>query len=103
MINLQVTHNIYYPRDFRGTRDPGPEYDRVSDIDEFERWLVQLLKFYQTRCAGEGRASYGLSVLADTSVGGPAVGTSPTSTTLIGTCISNGRSLKSSVTCSEHP
>ena len=49
MINLQVTHSIYYPRDFRGTRDAGPEpYDGMSDIDEFERWLVQLLKFYQT-------------------------------------------------------
>jgi len=41
MINLQVTHSIYYPRDFRGTRDHGPEpYDGASDIDEFERWLV---------------------------------------------------------------
>ena len=48
MINLQVTHSIYYPQDFRGTRDPGPEpYNGVADIDEFERWLVQLLKFYQ--------------------------------------------------------
>ena len=42
MINLQVTHSIYYPRDFRGTRDAGPEpYDGTSDIDEFERWLHQ--------------------------------------------------------------
>ena len=49
MINLQVTHSIYYPRDFRGTRDPGSEpYDGTADIDEFERWLVHLLKFYQT-------------------------------------------------------
>ena len=49
MINLQVTHSIYYPRDFRGTRDSGPEpYDGTRDIDKFEKWLVQLLKFYQT-------------------------------------------------------
>lgn len=49
MIDLQVTRSMYYPRDFRGTRDPGPEpYDGVADVDEFEKWLVQLLKFYQT-------------------------------------------------------
>ena len=49
MINAQVTQSIYYPRDFRGTRGPGPApYDGTADIDEFERWLVQLLKFYQS-------------------------------------------------------
>lgn len=49
MINAQVTQSIYYPRDFRGTRGPGPApYDGTADIDEFERWLVQPLKFYQS-------------------------------------------------------
>ena len=48
MIDAQVTHSIYYPKDYRGLGDPGPEpYDRSADIDEFERWLVQLLKLYQ--------------------------------------------------------
>jgi hypothetical protein len=59
MIDLQVTRSIYYPRDFRGTRDPGPEpYDGASDIDEFEKWLVQLLKFYQTNKMCGRRADF---------------------------------------------
>ena len=59
MIDLQVTHSIYYPRDFRGTRSPGPDpYNGASDIDEFERWLVQLLKFYQTNKMCGKRADF---------------------------------------------
>jgi hypothetical protein len=48
MIEAQVTHSFYYPKDFRGLRDSGPEpYNGSADIDEFERWLVRLLKFFQ--------------------------------------------------------
>jgi len=59
MIDLQVTHSIYYPHDFCGTRDSGPEpYDGASDIDKFKRWLVQPLKFYQTNKMCGRRADF---------------------------------------------
>ena len=59
MISLQVTHSVYHPQDFRGTRSHGPEpYDGVSDIEEFGRWLVQLLKFYQTNKMCRRRADF---------------------------------------------
>ena len=48
MITHQVLMDVDYPKDFRGTRDPGPDpYEGSPDIDEFESWLVQLLEYFQ--------------------------------------------------------
>ena len=48
LICQMVGHTRQYPSDFKGVKAPGPEpYGGKNDIEVFDNWLRNLLRFFQ--------------------------------------------------------